>query len=62
MAKYQNEFGKPELLQMGCYGIGLSRILAASVEVLAQDGNIKWPSKIVPFKICLVGPKVRVAP
>lgn len=56
-ALYQNESGKPELLQMGCYGIGVSRLLAASVEVLAEDKNIKWPWEIVPFKICLIGPK-----
>ncbi|MPC39196.1 putative proline--tRNA ligase, mitochondrial [Portunus trituberculatus] len=56
-ASYQNELGKPELLQMGCYGIGVSRLLAACVEVLAQDKNIKWPWEIVPFKICLIGPK-----
>ncbi|KAG0719664.1 putative proline--tRNA ligase, mitochondrial [Chionoecetes opilio] len=56
-ALYQNESGKPEVLQMGCYGIGLSRVLAASVEVLARAGNVKWPWEIVPFKICLIGPK-----
>lgn len=56
-ACYQNELGKPQLLQMGCFGIGVSRLLAATVEVLAQEGNIRWPWEIVPYKICLIGPK-----
>lgn len=58
-AHYQNESGKRELLQMGCFGIGVSRLLAATVEVLAHGGNIRWPWEIVPYRICLIGPKVR---
>ncbi|XP_071536694.1 probable proline--tRNA ligase, mitochondrial isoform X2 [Panulirus ornatus] len=56
-AHYQNEKGKPELLQMGCYGLGVSRIMAAVVEVLSQDEYITWPWILAPFKVCLITPK-----
>ncbi|KAG7157704.1 proline--tRNA ligase-like [Homarus americanus] len=56
-ASYQNEKGKPELLQMGCYGLGVSRIMAATVEVLSQGDCIRWPWVLAPFKVCLISPK-----
>ncbi len=43
---------------MGCYGLGVSRILAASVEVLSQNNSIRWPLPLAPFKVCLIIPKV----
>ena len=43
---------------MGCYGIGISRILGASVEVLALDNEIRWPEAIAPYSVCVIGPKV----
>ena len=42
---------------MGCYGLGLSRILAASVEVLSSEKELRWPDAIVPFTVCIVCPK-----
>ena len=42
---------------MGCYGLGLSRILAASVEVLSTEKELRWPDAIVPFNVCIVCPK-----
>ena len=45
---------------MGCYGIGVSRVLAATVEVLSSESGIKWPWLIAPFKVCIVSPKVCV--
>ena len=46
-------------LHMGCYGIGLSRLLAAVVEARARPGqHISWPTSIAPFKLCVVTPKV----
>jgi prolyl-tRNA synthetase len=39
---------------MGCYGLGVSRILQASVEVLSKDENIRWPSLIAPFQVCII--------
>jgi prolyl-tRNA synthetase len=43
---------------MGCYGIGISRILAASVEVLGTDSEIRWPKLIAPYSVCVIAPKV----
>ncbi|KAK7073176.1 prolyl-tRNA synthetase [Halocaridina rubra] len=54
---YQNEKGKPTVVQMGCYGIGISRVLAAAIEVLSTEKNIRWPWLLAPFKVCIVGPK-----
>ena len=45
---------------MGCYGIGVSRILAASVEVLSRNNEIRWPKAIAPYSVCVVAPKVTV--
>ena len=49
--------GKPEVLQMGCYGIGISRILAASLEVLSSETELSWPTEIVPYQIMIIAPK-----
>ncbi|CAM1309055.1 PARS2 (predicted), partial [Pycnogonum litorale] len=57
-ASYLSKEKQTELLQMGCYGIGISRLLAASVEVLSTDELIRWPHPIVPYEICIVPPKM----
>jgi prolyl-tRNA synthetase len=49
--------GKPEVIQMGCYGIGITRLIAASIEVLSSDSEIRWPMEIAPFKVCVITPK-----
>ncbi|XP_074643763.1 putative proline--tRNA ligase, mitochondrial [Tubulanus polymorphus] len=56
-ANYLNEFRKPNVLVMGCYGLGVTRILAAAVEVLSDDDKIKWPSLIAPYQICIIPQK-----
>lgn len=48
---------KPTIAEMGCYGIGISRLLAASIEVLSTEDDIHWPSLIAPYQICLIPPK-----
>ncbi|NYT58324.1 proline--tRNA ligase [Alcaligenaceae bacterium] len=49
--------GKPALLQMGCYGIGISRIAAAAIEQCHDEKGIIWPKSIAPFQavICPMG-------
>ena len=49
--------GKPALLQMGCYGIGISRIAAAAIEQNNDDRGIIWPRALAPFEavICPMG-------
>lgn len=45
-------------LIMGCYGLGLSRILAASLEALSLPTELRWPISIAPYKVCIITPKV----
>lgn len=48
-----NEAGKNQTLLMGCYGIGISRIVAAAIEQNHDDKGIIWPNKLAPFKVAL---------
>ncbi|MBV8666437.1 MAG: proline--tRNA ligase [Burkholderiaceae bacterium] len=52
-ATYLDESGKPQLLQMGCYGIGITRILGAAIEQNFDDKGIVWPAAIAPFEVVL---------
>ncbi|NXK85971.1 SYPM protein, partial [Formicarius rufipectus] len=56
-AVFSSPENKPQLAQMGCYGLGVSRILAASIEVLSTEDNIRWPSLIAPYQLCFIPPK-----
>jgi prolyl-tRNA synthetase len=52
-ATYLDETGKPQLMQMGCYGIGVTRILGAAIEQNFDDKGIIWPTSIAPFEVVL---------
>jgi prolyl-tRNA synthetase len=52
-ATYLDEGGKPQLMQMGCYGIGITRILGAAIEQNFDDKGIIWPTSIAPFEVVL---------
>ena len=56
-ARYLDEQGKTQLLAMGCYGIGISRILGAAIEQNHDNYGIIWPDTIAPFElvICPIG-------
>lgn len=56
-ASYLDENGKPQIMQMGCYGIGVSRLLGAAIEQGHDEKGIIWPDSIAPFTlvICPVG-------
>ncbi|XP_078526389.1 putative proline--tRNA ligase, mitochondrial isoform X2 [Lissotriton helveticus] len=56
-ASYMNDQNKPAVAEMGCYGLGVTRILAAAIEVLSTEGSIRWPRLIAPFQACLIPPK-----
>ncbi len=49
-----NEQGKKVTMTMGCYGIGVSRIVAAAIEQNHDDGGIIWPAAIAPFQVALL--------
>jgi prolyl-tRNA synthetase len=50
---YLDEKGQPAPMQMGCYGIGVTRILGAAIEQNFDDKGIVWPDAIAPFEIVL---------
>lgn len=52
-ATYLDEAGKPQLMQMGCYGIGVTRILGAAIEQNFDGRGIIWPASIAPFEVVL---------
>ncbi len=49
-----NENGKAIAMEMGCYGIGITRIVAAAIEQNHDDWGIIWPDSIAPFHIALL--------
>lgn len=53
-ANFLNEQGKASTLLMGCYGIGVSRTLAAIVEQYHDENGITWPNQIAPFQVHLL--------
>lgn len=53
-ANVLNEEGKAVTLAMGCYGIGVSRIVAAAIEQNHDDYGIIWPQAIAPFTVAIV--------
>jgi len=54
-----NEAGKAQTVWMGCYGIGVSRIVAAAIEQNHDEAGIIWPEPMAPWKVavCLINPK-----
>jgi prolyl-tRNA synthetase len=56
-ANYLDEAGKPQLMEMGCYGIGVTRILGAAIEQGNDERGIIWPDAMAPFRvaICPIG-------
>jgi prolyl-tRNA synthetase len=66
-ATYLDETGKPQLMQMGCYGIGVTRIVGAAIEQGHDERGIIWPDALAPFRvvICPIGydrsPEVQAA-
>jgi prolyl-tRNA synthetase len=49
-----NKDGKANAVQMGCYGIGVTRIVAAAIEQNNDDHGIIWPEAIAPFDVVLI--------
>ena len=53
-AGVQNEQGKNITMVTGCYGIGISRVVAAAIEQHHDDHGIVWPAALAPFQVALV--------
>ena len=52
-ATFLDEGGKAQVLEMGCYGIGVSRIVAAAIEQGNDEKGIIWPSPMAPFQVAI---------
>ncbi len=52
-ATFLDETGKPQPMIMGCYGIGITRILGAAIEQNNDERGIIWPESIAPFEVVL---------
>ncbi len=48
-ATYLDETGKPQVMEMGCYGIGVTRLLGAAIEQNHDEQGIIWPDSMAPF-------------
>lgn len=53
-ASVLNENGKATIMEMGCYGIGVSRVVAAAIEQNYDEKGIIWPASIAPFELALI--------
>lgn len=53
-ATYLDQNGRPNAMVMGCYGIGVSRTLAAAIEQYHDENGIIWPRAIAPFEVVIV--------
>jgi len=53
-ASVLDESGKPVMMAMGCYGIGITRIVAAAIEQNHDAAGIAWPAPLAPFQVVLV--------
>jgi prolyl-tRNA synthetase len=51
--------GKAQVMMMGCYGVGVSRIVAAAIEQSHDDAGIIWPEAMAPWRVavCIINPK-----
>jgi prolyl-tRNA synthetase len=53
-AMFQDEDGVQKPLVMGCYGIGISRVMASVVEQYHDDAGIRWPKALAPFEVVVI--------
>lgn len=56
-ARFNSAQNKPTVAEMGCFGLGVTRILAAAVEVMSTEDTIRWPGLIAPYQVCVLPPK-----
>jgi prolyl-tRNA synthetase len=61
-AKVLDEGGREQVMSMGCYGIGISRIVAAAIEQNNDDRGIAWPIPLAPFQVALLPMKMAKSP
>jgi prolyl-tRNA synthetase len=52
-ATYLDQDGKPRVLEMGCYGIGITRLVGAAIEQNHDERGIVWPRALAPFEVVI---------
>ena len=57
-----DESGRAQVMTMGCYGIGVSRVVAAAIEQHNDEFGIRWPSAIAPFQVVLAPLNMQKSP
>ena len=60
--KVLGDDGKPLVVTMGCYGIGVTRVVASAIEQNFDEKGIIWPSAIAPFEVAIVPMNVQKSP
>lgn len=61
-ANVLNENSRAQILEMGCYGIGVTRLVAAAIEQNHDNKGIIWPDAIAPFQVCIVPMQMHKSP
>ncbi|XP_034035464.1 probable proline--tRNA ligase, mitochondrial [Thalassophryne amazonica] len=56
-ATFSNAQSKSCVAEMGCFGLGVTRILAAAIEVMSTEESIRWPGLLAPYQVCVLPPK-----
>jgi len=51
---YTDEGGKQHSIIMGCYGIGVSRLVGLLAEHFSDEKGLSWPEEVAPFRVCLI--------
>jgi prolyl-tRNA synthetase len=53
-AAFVDEDGTERFYQMGCYGIGISRVMAAAAEQYHDDSGLRWPRALAPYEVAVI--------
>ena len=56
-ASVVSKLGQRVPCHMGCYGLGVSRIVAACLESFSTEAHMRWPVALAPYKVCIIPPK-----
>lgn len=56
-ATFNNSQNNSTITEMGCFGLGVTRILAAAIEVMSTEEGIRWPGLLAPYQVCVIPPK-----
>ncbi|HEY9018406.1 proline--tRNA ligase [Thiomicrospira sp.] len=61
-ASVLNENSRAQTLEMGCYGIGVTRVVAAAIEQNHDEKGVIWPDSLAPFQVCIVPMQMHKSP